>query len=47
MSQDLDQILILIGAILGGGLALLLLMAALEPDRSVATAAGEVADTVA
>lgn len=31
MSQDLDQIVLLIGAVLGGGFALPFLMAALEP----------------
>ena len=36
MTQDLDQILLLIGSILGGGLGLLLLMAALEPSRASA-----------
>jgi hypothetical protein len=38
MSQDLDQILLLIGSVLGGGFALLLLLARLEPNRTDAMA---------
>jgi hypothetical protein len=37
MAQDLDQILLLIGAVLGGGFSLILLLAWLEPPRAIGT----------